>query len=319
MKSVATSWSGAPVDMDGLRDRYLNYARLEQGLAKKTIEAYASDLMRFIRYLETLGITEPRQLTRICVLGFIEQLAEEGLVARSRARTLSALRRMIAFAAAHHWLESDPFEAISTPRQGLALPKVLRTDETEALLAAVDTSTPLGLRDRAMIELLYGSGLRVSELVGLPLSGFDIRAGLLRVVGKGNKERVVPVGESASAAIQAYLLEGRPLLLGNHPDRDRAIFLSRRRSSMTRQNFFLMLRKLARVAGIPQERVSPHVLRHAFATDLLEGGADLRSIQAMLGHSDLATTQIYTHVSRGRLRETVEERHPRGSGKPRGR
>jgi integrase/recombinase XerD len=226
---------------------------------------------------------------------------------------------MIAFAAAHHWLESDPFEAISTPRQGLALPKVLRTDETEALLAAVDTSTPLGLRDRAMIELLYGSGLRVSELVGLPLSGFDIRAGLLRVVGKGNKERVVPVGESASAAIQAYLLEGRPLLLGNHPDRDRAIFLSRRRSSMTRQNFFLMLRKLARVAGIPQERVSPHVLRHAFATDLLEGGADLRSIQAMLGHSDLATTQIYTHVSRGRLRETVEERHPRGSGKPRGR
>jgi len=318
MKSVATSWSGAPVDMDGLRDRYLNYARLEQGLAKKTIEAYASDLMRFIRYLETLGITEPRQLTRICVLGFIEQLAEEGLVARSRARTLSALRRMIAFAAAHHWLESDPFEAISTPRQGLALPKVLRTDETEALLAAVDTSTPLGLRDRAMIELLYGSGLRVSELVGLPLSGFDIRAGLLRVVGKGNKERVVPVGESASAAIQAYLLEGRPLLLGNHPDRDRAIFLSRRRSSMTRQNFFLMLRKLARVAGIPQERVSPHVLRHAFATDLLEGGADLRSIQAMLGHSDLSTTQIYTHVSRGRLRETVEERHPRGSGKPRG-
>jgi len=318
MKSVATSWSGAPVDMDGLRDRYLNYARLEQGLAKKTIEAYASDLMRFIRYLETLGITEPRQLTRICVLGFIEQLAEEGLVARSRARTLSALRRMIAFAAAHHWLESDPLEAISTPRQGLALPKVLRTDETEALLAAVDTSTPLGLRDRAMIELLYGSGLRVSELVGLPLSGFDIRAGLLRVVGKGNKERVVPVGESASAAIQAYLLEGRPLLLGNHPDRDRAIFLSRRRSSMTRQNFFLMLRKLARVAGIPQERVSPHVLRHAFATDLLEGGADLRSIQAMLGHSDLSTTQIYTHVSRGRLRETVEERHPRGSGKPRG-
>jgi integrase/recombinase XerD len=275
--------------------------------------------MRFNRYVETLGITEPRELTRSCVLGFIEQLAGEGLAARSRARTLSALRRMIAFAAAHHWLESDPFEAISTPRQGLALPKVLRTDETEALLAAVDTSTPLGLRDRAMIELLYGSGLRVSELVGLPLSGFDIRAGLLRVVGKGNKERVVPVGESASAAIQAYLREGRPRLLGDHPDRDRAIFLSRRRSSMTRQNFFLMLRKLARVAGIPQERVSPHVLRHAFATDLLEGGADLRSIQAMLGHSDLSTTQIYTHVSRGRLRETVEERHPRGSGKPRGR
>ena len=249
------------------------------------------------------------------MLGFVEQLAEEGLVASSRARVLSALRRMISFAAVNHWLDTDPLEGLSMPRYGRGLPKVLRVDETEALLGAVDTSTPMGLRDRAMIELLYGSGLRVSELVSLPLSAFDARGGLLRVVGKGNKERVVPVGEAALAALQVYLRDGRPGLLGAHPDRDRAIFLSRRRSPMTRQNFFILLRKLARVAGVPQDRVSPHVLRHAFATDLLEGGADLRSIQAMLGHSDLSTTQVYTHVSRGHLRETVEVRHPRGSGK----
>ena len=316
MKTGGASWGGDPLDMDGLRDRYLNHARLERGLAKKTIEAYASDLMRFIQYAEGVGITRPGDLTRSCVLGFIDQLASDGLAASSRARILSALRRMIAFAASREWLESDPLEGVRGPRQAQSLPRVLRPDETVALLEAVDTSTPLGLRDRAMIELLYGSGLRVSELVSLPLSAFDERAGLLRVRGKGNKERVVPVGESAVAALAEYMRDGRPALLGNQPDRDHAIFISRRRSIMTRQNFFILLRKLARKAGIEQDRVSPHVLRHAFATDLLEGGADLRSIQAMLGHADLSTTQIYTHVSRGRLRDTVEQRHPRGTGRP---
>lgn len=316
MSSRSGEWGGRPLDLDGLRDRYLNHARLERGLAKKTIEAYARDLLRFIHYAEAVGISRPEDLTRVCVLGFVDQLADEGLAASSRARILSALRRMIAFAASRDWLESDPLEGIAGPRRVRPLPRVLRVDETEALLAVVDTSTPLGLRDRAMIELLYGSGLRVSELVSLPLSGFDSRAGLIRVIGKGDKERVVPVGESALAALTEYLREGRPRLLGNRSDPSRSIFLSRRCSPMTRQNFFLLLRNLARKAGIPQERVSPHVLRHAFATDLLEGGADLRSIQAMLGHSDLATTQVYTHVSRGRLRDTVEERHPRGTGKP---
>ncbi len=180
-----TSWGGAPLDLDGLRDRYLNHARLERGLAKKTIEAYASDLMRFIQYAESVGMTRPEQLTRGCVLGFIDRLADEGLAASSRARILSALRRMIAFAASREWLEADPLEGVQGPRQTRSLPRVLRPDETEALLEGVDTSTPLGLRDRAMIELLYGSGLRVSELVGLSLSAFDERGGLLRVRGKG--------------------------------------------------------------------------------------------------------------------------------------
>ncbi|MCS5636279.1 MAG: tyrosine recombinase XerD [Myxococcota bacterium] len=316
MSPEAGSWGGAPLDLDGLRDRYLNHARLERGLAPKTIEAYASDLGRFLRFAAGLGITRPKQLTRGCVLGFLDRLAEEGLAASSRARVLSALRRMVAYASGQGWLESDPMEGVVGPRKRRSLPRVLRSDETESLIEAVDTGSPLGLRDRAMIELLYGSGLRVSELVELPLSAFDPRGGLLRVSGKGNKERVVPVGESALEALAKYLEEGRPRLLARQPDRHRAIFLSRRRTPMTRQNFFLMLRKLARKAGIPQERVSPHVLRHAFATDLLEGGADLRSIQAMLGHTDLSTTQVYTHVSRGRLRDTVEERHPRGAGRP---
>ncbi len=310
------SWGGDPLDLDGLRDRYLNHARLERGLAKKTIEAYASDLTRFIQHAESVGITRPEELTRGCVLGFIDRLADEGLAASSRARILSALRRMIAFAASREWLESDPLEGVQGPRQARSLPRVLRPDETEKLLEGVDTSTPLGMRDRAMIELLYGSGLRVSELVGLPLSAFDARGGLLRVRGKGQKERVVPVGESSLEALATYLRDGRPGLLGKRPDRESGLFLSRRGSPMTRQNFFLLLRKLARKAGIDAARVSPHVLRHAFATDLLEGGADLRSIQAMLGHSDLSTTQVYTHVSRGRLRDTVEERHPRGTGRP---
>jgi len=190
---------------------------------------------------------------------------------------------------------------------------VLRPDETEALLAACGEDGPLALRDRAMLEVLYGGGLRVSELVGLTFSALDARAGLLRIWGKGRRERIVPVGEPALAALERYVAEGRPAFLGKGRRSD-AIFLTRRGGPMTRQNFFTRLRGLARRAGVPAERVSPHVLRHAFATDLLEGGADLRAVQAMLGHADLATTQIYTHVSRGRLRDLVDEHHPRGRG-----
>jgi integrase/recombinase XerD len=167
-----------------------------------------------------------------------------------------------------------------------------------------------------MLEVLYGAGLRVSELVGLPVSGVDRRAGWLRVRGKRAAERIVPLGEAALDALDAYLADARPLLLGKRRDSG-ALFLTRRGAAMTRQNFFTRLRELAHAAGIPAARVSPHVLRHAFATDLLEGGADLRAVQLLLGHADLATTQIYTHVSRSRLRETVEKRHPRGAGRAR--
>jgi integrase/recombinase XerD len=213
----------------------------------------------------------------------------------------------------------DPVEGVSAPRFSSPLPRIVRSDEAVALIEAVDPSSPLGLRDRAMLEVLYGSGLRVSELVSLPLSGLDLRAGWVRVLGKGSKERVVPLGEPAVAAVEAYLAGGRPVLERAASRRSEAVFLSRRGAAMTRQNFFTRLRGIAQQAGVPSERVSPHVLRHAFATDLLEGGADLRAVQSMLGHSDLSTTQIYTHVGRAKLRDTVEKRHPRGGRRRRGR
>jgi len=298
----------------GAIDAFLSHAAVERGLAPKTIEAYASDLARFASWLEDAGIAAPGSLRREHVIGFAQALEAEGLSARSRTRILIATRRWIRFLLATGELAIDPMEGIVTPRFGQSLPKVLRPDETAALLEAAAPDTALGLRDRAMLEVLYGAGLRVTELVALPLGALDSRAGVLRVFGKGRRERLVPLGEPALAAIGAYLERGRPALLRTGRLETDAMFLSRRGGAMTRQNFFSRLRRLAGIAGIPSDRISPHVLRHAFATDLLEGGADLRSVQAMLGHADLSTTQIYTHVSRARLRDVVETRHPRGGG-----
>jgi len=308
------SRSPGPSEIDEARDAFLRHASLERGLSPRTIEAYASDLARFTEQLADAGISRLADVDRAAVTRFIEMLEAADLSARSRARALSALRRFFAYGIQQKTLDHDPLEGIASPRLPQNLPRILRPDETRQLLAAIDVANPLGLRDHAMLELLYGAGLRVSELVGLPLSGLDLREGLVRVLGKGQRERLVPVGDAAIASLERYLREGRAVLLGSRPDKSRAVFLSRRGSAMTRQNFFALLRKLALKAGIPIDRVSPHVLRHAFATDLLSGGADLRSIQAMLGHADLSTTQIYTHVSRAQLRETVEARHPRGSG-----
>jgi integrase/recombinase XerD len=302
-------------EVSAVVDAFLSHASLERRLARNTVAAYARDLSHFADYLDGEGVTSLRALRREHVSGFLCALEGKGLGARSRARALVTVRRLLGFAASEKLLDHDPVEGVSSPRVPHRLPKTLSHGEVEALLAAADLDTPLGVRDRAMLEVLYGAGLRVTELVELPLSAVDPRSGLLRVVGKGGHERIVPLGEVALDALAAYLERARPKLLGRQPDRSHAVFLSRRGRPMTRQNFFALVRRLARKADIPAERVSPHVLRHAFATDLLEGGADLRSIQAMLGHADLSTTQIYTHVSRGTLRETVEDRHPRGAGR----
>jgi integrase/recombinase XerD len=299
--------------LDAARDAFLVHAAVERGLSPRTIEAYGRDLARFVAHLERAGIAKPNAVRREHVSGFARSLERAGLGARSRARALVAVRRWLRHAGAAGTGE-DPCAGVPAPREKRPLPRVLRPDETEALIAAALRDGPLALRDRAMLEVLYGAGLRVSELVGLPLSGVDRRAGWLRVLGKGRKERIVPLGEPALEALDAYLADARPLLAKRSTRECEAVFLSRRGSAMTRQNFFLRLRDLARRADIPIDRVSPHVLRHAFATDLLEGGADLRAVQSMLGHADLSTTQIYTHVSRARLRETVERRHPRGAG-----
>lgn len=310
--------SGAgPGGIDAAVDAFLRHAALERGLAARTLEAYGRDLARFAAYASGAGAARASQLERRHLTGFLEVLTAEGLAARSRARMLVSVRRFVRFLVASGRLGHDPSEAVEGPRLGRVLPKLLRPEESAALLAAASGDDPLALRDRAMLEVLYGGGLRVSELVELPRSALDARAGLVRVFGKGRRERIVPLGEPALAAVARYLEAGRPELARGARRPSEALFLSRRGAAMTRQNFFERLRGYAVRAGLPRERVSPHVLRHAFATDLLEGGADLRAVQAMLGHADLATTQIYTHVSRQRLRELVDAHHPRGTARTR--
>ncbi len=291
---------------------FLAHASVERGLSPRTIEAYGRDLSRFVAYLERKSVARPGDVKREHLAGFSVSLERQGLGARSRARALVACRRWLRYLGAVGALEGDPTDGVALPGFASPLPRRLRIDETAALIDAVDLSTPLGLRDRAMLEVLYGAGLRVSELVSLPMGAVDVRTGLIRVLGKGRKERIVPLGEPALEALAEYLETGRPVLARSAVRETDALFLSRRGSAMTRQNFFGRLRDAAKLAGIPADRISPHVLRHAFATDLLEGGADLRVVQSLLGHADLSTTQIYTHVSRKRLKETVEERHPRG-------
>jgi integrase/recombinase XerD len=298
---------------DAALDGFLQHAAVERGLSPRTLEAYARDLARFLAHAAGQGVERVEQLERRHVSGFLEALAADGLAPRSRARMLVATRRFLRFLLATGALAADPCEGVVGPRPGRALPRLLRPDESAALLEAAQGDDPLALRDRAMLEVLYGAGLRVSELVGLPRSALDARAGLLRVFGKGRRERLVPLGEPALAALARYLEASRPALARKSARPSEALFLSRRGAPMSRQNFFERLRGLAARAGLARERVSPHVLRHAFATDLLDGGADLRAVQAMLGHADLATTQIYTHVSRARLRELVDAHHPRGA------
>ncbi len=312
---MASNGPGAgPTPLEQACDAFLNGLAVEEGLSARTVEAYAYDLRSFREYLAEHGVEGFDQIDRERLSGFLGHLHDRGLAASSRARMLVTVRRLLREAQRMGEIEESSLEVLRASRQIRTLPRILRPEETLALIEAARTPDALGLRDVAMLETLYGAGLRVSELVGLPLSGLDRRAQILRIVGKGRKERVVPLGAAASEAIEAYLEGGRVALLAGRPDRSHALFLSRRGNAMTRQNFFDRLRGHARRAGIPVDRVSPHVLRHAFATDLLGGGADLRAIQSMLGHADLSTTEIYTHVSRSKLRETVEARHPRGAG-----
>lgn len=295
-------------------DAYLSFARIERGLSPRTVSAYARDLSRFADYAIGRGVTAVRRVKREHLVDYTAELDRGGVGPRSRARALAAIRGWLRHAGLGSGAD-DPTAELATPRFTAALPRTLRPQETERLIEACDPDTPAGLRERAMLEVLYGAGLRVSELVGLPLAAVDRRSGWVRVLGKGAKERIVPLGAPALEALASYLEVGRPALSRPDVPDGGALFLSRRGRAMSRQNFFARLRKLALAAGLPSERVSPHVLRHAFATDLLEGGADLRVLQTLLGHSDLSTTQIYTHVDRKRLRETVETRHPRGKGR----
>jgi integrase/recombinase XerD len=270
------------------------------------VEAYGRDLAAFGRWMEGRKI-ECARASRSDLVRYLKERRAAGLSARSSARVISALRGFFGFGAAEGIVPSDPTLHLSNPKVWATLPRALSPAEVEALLEAPDDSRPLGLRDRAMIETLYATGLRVSELVRIERPRVDLEAATLLVLGKGNRERLVPIGGSARRWISRYLSEVRPAL-----DRARSayLFLTPRGRPMTRQRFWQILEIHARRAGI-RRKISPHVLRHSFATHLLEHGADLRAVQMMLGHADIATTQIYTHVSRARLRRVYDDFHPR--------
>jgi integrase/recombinase XerD len=295
--------------LDEAVDLYLDHLKVERHLARNTLESYSRDLARALRFFGDRGRTDIDDVTRLDVTDHLVALAADQLGARSRARALVALRGMFKHLVGERWLDVDPSELIDAPRAGKSLPGVLG-EETVARLIATPPDTARGRRDAAMIELLYASGLRVSELVTLPIADVSMNGGFVRVTGKGDKTRMVPLNAVAMARIARYVAEDRPRWA---PDPDqRALFVTERGAAMTRQGFWKLLRGYARKADIrlPGGEVSPHKLRHSFATHLVEGGADLRAVQAMLGHADISTTQIYTQVSRAHVIQQARK-HPR--------
>jgi len=288
-----------------LLENFLNYLAVEKGLARNTIESYERDLQKYLLFMKA---KEPDGITRSDVVSFIAHLSSEGISTASTARCLAAVRGFHKYLMTDEHAHTDPTVNIDTPRGWKRLPKTLSLSDVEALLRQPDPATLIGVRDKAMLELLYATGLRVSELVGLKLNDINLERGYLVVIGKGSKERAVPIGETASAALSRYLSTGRSALLkGSDTD---TLFISSRRRGMTRQMFWKRIKHYTGTAGIGKN-ISPHTLRHSFATHLLDNGADLRAVQAMLGHSDIATTQIYTQVSRERLKKVHEKYHPR--------
>lgn len=295
-------------DEQELLREFIDSLWLERGLSPHTRNAYLTDLRGFALWLAGRG-SSLRQAGREAILDHLGWRLQQGYQARSTARLLSALRTFYRYLLRERLIDEDPTLQVALPQLGKPLPKSLSEAEVEALLAAPDIAEPLGLRDRAMLEVLYACGLRVSELVALSLEQINLRQGVLRVLGKGSKERLVPLGEEALIWLQRYQAEARGLLLAGRPSS--VLFPSQRGEQMTRQTFWHRIKLHARHAGILKP-LSPHTLRHAFATHLLNHGADLRVVQLLLGHSDLSTTQIYTHVAKARLQALHAAHHPRG-------
>jgi integrase/recombinase XerD len=304
--------------MERVVTKFLDYLAVEKGLSKNTLESYGRDIGKYVNFLESKGVTGFSAAGRTEMRELVESLKRSGLSSASVARTLAAVKGLHRFLLLEGLSKTDPTEALETPKRGLQLPKALTGAEVEAILNAPSGGGSNGsktlrgleaLRDRAMLETMYAAGLRVSELVGLPSGGVNFEVGFLKVTGKGSKDRLIPLGQAALAAIREYLEASRPLLLKQRESP--ALFVTRRGAGMTRQGFWKIVGRYAKAAGIKKD-ISPHMLRHSFATHLLEHGADLRSVQMMLGHSDISTTQIYTKVEVSRLKKMHEEMHPRG-------
>ncbi len=300
-----TPVAGASLVLSGEISSFLDYCKVEKGLATNTLEAYLRDLKALANFRKLEKGIPGLEDMRL----YLDSLYRTGLSSRSIARHLATLRNFYRFLASEGKIETDPTERLVAPKQWQNIPKFLNREQIERLLTAPDVAKPTGVRDRGMLELLYATGLRVSELCAVRIADLQFDAGVLRTIGKGNKQRITPVGKSALAAVREYLVAARPKLLGGRPSP--FLFVTARGGRLTRQAFWKLLVGHGKKAGIFQN-LTPHVIRHSFATHLLEGGADLRSVQTMLGHADISTTQIYTHVMRSRLRQTIEQHHPRG-------
>lgn len=298
----------APLGADAAVDRYLSWVRVERGLSDNTVAAYGRDLSAFAAHLDQSGVVDVTDVRSHHILAHLVALSRQKLSVRSQARHLVSIRQLFRFLLKERVLSVDPAADIEMPRPTRDLPVFLELDEVERLLGVPDTTTPRGLRDRAMIELLYAAGLRVSELVLLPAESADLERGFVIVRGKGQKERIVPMGEVALQWLTRYVREVRPVFLAGGSSE--YLFLRRGGEPMTRQGFWKIVKHHAREAGIHKD-ISPHKLRHSFATHLVERGADLRAVQAMLGHADLSTTEIYAHVNRTRLQAMYGAFHPR--------
>ncbi len=290
-------------------DDYLGHLSLERGLAENTLESYGADLTRFTRFLTENHITTVQDIDTTVLLAWIVDLKKTGLSAPSRARHLISVRGFFKFLIQENRITVNPTDAMNIPKTGRHLPDILGFAQVKTLLELPDLKKPRELRNAAMLEILYGAGLRVSELINMKVQDINFNACFVKVFGKGSRERVVPIGSHARERTQDWLERGRPQLLKTQTSR--YLFVARAGKPMTRQGFWKIIKKYARIAGIPGN-VYPHTFRHAFATHLLEGGADLRSVQTMLGHSDISTTQIYTHVSSTYLSEMHQKFHPRG-------
>ena len=293
-----------------LIDAYINHLLIERGLSNNTAESYSRDLYSYLSHLELLKQTV-KESTGADITSFMTFLKDKGLSTNSTTRALVAIRGFYKYLIKEGILDSSPASTIEMPKTQKKLPDFLTLDEVEKLLAAPDSKSKLGKRDKAMLEVLYATGLRVSELTSILLNNMDLQRGTVTVLGKGSKERIVPLGDNAINYVNIYMSDSRQVLKPSGEGL-KYLFITARGTKMTRQNFWTMLKKYALIAHINKKRLKPHILRHSFATHLLERGADLRALQEMLGHSDISTTQIYTHVTKERLKKTHRDFHPRG-------
>ena len=287
---------------------FIDYLSVERGLALNTLESYGRDLRQYSDFLEKSRFSSIEQATRATIISYLLYLEKQGKATATIARRLAALKSFYQFLVREKVLDRDPTANLESPKLEKRLPRVLSVKEVDQLLRQPNPVTPAGLRDRGMLELLYATGIRVSELVNLNLADINLEMGYVRCTGKGSKERIVPLGSVAQRSVQEYLQRGRPRLVRS--GEERSLFVNHHGRRLTRQGFWKIVKKYASDAHIDKE-ITPHTLRHSFATHLLENGADLRSVQEMLGHADISTTQVYTHITKGRLKEVYAKTHPR--------